>query len=263
MRQDVTLQSPGASPERRTLAQRTTAGGSRADGLFVPDAPPGALVLVPVAAGVVVEAGAAGVRVGGHGVAPGGRRLLRAGERAELHGTAIAMEGASSPEGATRIAAAALLRDAAAGEKPIGGPRLVVLTGPAAGERHALGAEQTLGRGRAATVRIADPQASRVHARVRLGPGGATIEDLRSKNGLRLNGVRVDRRPWPLRAGDEIALGETVLVLEDPAPAPPPRAGGDPAPVTAARARARRIPARLAAAALLALSAAALALAGS
>lgn len=264
MRHEITLYAAGDAPERRPLTQPTAAGGSRADGLFLPGAAPAAALLVPVPAGVVVEAGAPGIRVAGHAVAPGGCRLLRPGERAEIQGTALALERLSPPDGETRVAAAALLRDAAAGAVPIAGPRLVVLTGPAAGERHPLTAEQTLGRGRRATIRIADQQASRVHARVRVGPGGTTIEDLRSKNGLRLNGVRLDRRPIPLRPGDEVAIGETLLALEDPDPAQPrPPGPAAPAAAPGRRPGARRIPAHAAAAALLALSAVALALAAS
>lgn len=269
MRRELTVLRAGAPPEACTVAAPTTAGGSRADGLLLPGAPPAAALLVPCAAGVVVEARAAGVRVAGHALPPGGRRLLRPGERAELQGSSLSVEDAAggpaedcdAPGGATRVAAAALLRDAAAGAGA--GPRLVVLTGPAAGDRHALGEEQTVGRGGAATLRISDPRASRVHARIRAGTGGASIEDLRSKNGVRVNGVRMDGRVAPLRPGDEVAIGDTVLALEDPCPAAPrePR----PAPPARASRPARPAPrgARAAAAALLAACAAALALAGS
>jgi hypothetical protein len=261
VRHEITVHLPGAAPERRALTGATAAGGSRADGVFLPGVAPGAVRLVPAAAGLVVEANAAGLRVAGHAVLPGARRLLRPGERAELQGAAISLEGAASAGGATRVAAAALLRDAAAGNAPIAGPRLVVLTGPAAGERHPLGAEETIGRGRAATIRIADPQASRLHARLRVGHGRAILEDLRSKNGLRLNGVQLDRGPRSVEPGDEIAVGETVLTLEDSWPAAPRRSpAAEPSPGPACR---PRLPAHLAAAALLALSAAALALAGS
>lgn len=247
------------------MSAPATAGGSRADGIVVPGAPPASALLVPVAAGVVIEASAPGVRVAGHAVAPGTRRLLRAGERAEIGGASLELE-AAPPADSTRVAAAALLRDAAAGADPIAGPRLVVLTGPAAGVRHALGAEETIGRGRAASIRLRDPQASRVHARIRLGTDGATIEDLRSKNGLRLNGVRVDRCPAPLRAGDEIGIGDTALAVEGVAP--DARAGAVASAAAApspASPPPRQGPRRrhAAAAALLALCALALALAGS
>jgi hypothetical protein len=253
----LTVLARGADPERREILGPLSAGGSRADGLLLPGAPARALRLLPLPAGVVVEAGAPGVRVGGHPVAPGARRLLRPGERAELRGLAVILERAPPPE-ATRVAASALLRDAARGASPGAGPGLVVLTGPQAGERHPLGAEATIGRGRAAVVRVRDPLASRLHARLRARPGGATLEDLGSKNGVRVNGVAVDRRPCLLAPGDEIAIGETLLALEDPWPDPP--ASSEPRPAPPRRAG---IPPRLAAAVLLALSAAALALAGS
>jgi hypothetical protein len=205
-----------------------------------------------------VEVAVAGARVGGHPVAPGARRLLRPGEAAELQGSSIAIAPAPPDEAGTRVAAAALLRDAARGDSLVAGPRLVVLTGPAAGERRALGADQTVGRGSRAAIRIRDPRASRLHARIRIGPGGATIEDLGSKNGVRLNGVRIERAPSPLHPGDEVVLGDTALTLEDPWRG---------APVNADAAAPERGPGHtrghLAAAALLALSAAALAMAGS
>jgi len=260
----VIVHVPGAEPERRELPGPISAGGSRADGLLLPGAPAGALRLLPLEAGAVVEAGAAGVRVGGHAVRPGARRLLRPGERVELRGFAVVLERAPAPE-ATRAAASALLHQAARGAAPGDGPRLVVLTGPSAGERHALGAEATVGRGRAAVIRIRDPLASRVHARLRAGPGGATLEDLGSRNGVRVNGVPVERLPCPVAPGDEIAVGETLLAFEDPWPDPP--AASEAAPPRSPRPpggpRRPRIPSRLAAALLLALCAAALALAGS
>jgi hypothetical protein len=248
---------PGSAPVRREVAAPVVAGGSHADGLHLPGCPAAALRLLPCAAGVVVEAGATGVRAAGHALHPGARRLLRPGERAELHGAALELT-APPPAEETRAAAAALLRDAAAGDAPPAGLHLVVLSGPAAGARHALGAEQTLGRGRSAGIVLPDPTASRVHARLTLGPAGAQVMDLGSKNGVRVNGVRIDRRPCSLRPGDELVVGETALALAPtdgtPEPDAPP-AGSVPTPAR------RRLSARVAAAALLALSAAALALA--
>lgn len=260
MRHEVTVHGSGPSPERHVLAAAQTAGGSRADAIFLAGAPPAAMRLLPVAAGVVVEAGATGVRVGAHPVAPGTRRLLLPGERAEVQGASIALEPHGARAGETRVAAAALLRDAAAGTDVIAGPHLVVLTGPAAGRRHRLGSEETVGRGRSATIRIADPQISRAHVRVTVDAEGVTVEDLRSKNGTRVNGVPLERRRSPLGPGDELALGGTTLLLEDPARSPSGAPAGRSAPAASPR---RRVPPHAAAAALLALSAVALALAGS
>jgi hypothetical protein len=248
------LERPGAAPERGALAAAGTVGGSRSDGIHVAGAPPRAALLEPCPAGVVVTAGAAGVRAAGHALAPGARRLVRPGESVELCGAALSFPHPAA-EG-TRAAAAALLRDAAAGALPVAGPHLLVLTGPDAGARHALGPVQVLGRGRGADVRVADARASRRHARLRLDEAGAHLEDLGAKNGVRVNGVRLDGAPVPLRARDEIAIGDTLLALEDPGAAPAPEE-------PPAGKRRRRLPPHLAPAVLLALSAAALALAGS
>jgi hypothetical protein len=254
----IRVHAAGGVGEGRALSGAASAGGSRADAILLPGAPPAALRLVPRPAGVVVEAGAAGVRVAGHPVPPGARRLLRPGELAQIQGVALSLEEGADADESTRAAAAALLRDAAAGEAPVQGPRLVVLTGRTAGARHELGTARTIGRGRAAAIRIPDPQASRVHAQVRLEAGGALVEDVRSKNGVRVNGARVERRPVKIEPGDEIAIGETILALEDAGGrrAAASASGRSPAPL-----RAPSPP--LAAALLLGLCAVALAFAGS
>jgi len=256
----LAIHRPGHPTERREVSGSLRVGGSRADDVQLEGAPPSAIRLVPCAGGVVVLAVACGVRVAGRPLSPGTRRLLRSGERAELHGAALVLELAA-PRPGTRVAASALLRDAAAGAPPMAGAHLIVLSGPAAGARHPLLADQTLGRGRAATITIPDAHASRVHARIRVGPAGATVEDLGSKNGVRVNGVRIDRGLCPLRPGDELGVGETALALQDGEDLDRPQATG-----ALARGRVRRrwrlCPApHLLAAALLALSAAALALA--
>lgn len=248
-----------AAPARRDLTRPVIAGGSQADDLYLPGCPAAALRLVPCAAGIVVEATARGVHAAGHLVRPGARRLLRPGEAVTVRGAALEVVP-SPPQEETRAAAAALLRDAATGRAPPAGLHLTVLTGPAAGARHALGAEQTVGRGRSATIVLPDASASRVHARLTLGPGGATIEDLRSKNGVRVNGVRIDRPAFPVRAGDELTVGETVLALADGAgTSAPPSGPGTSAGGAAAQGGGGG--GRLLAAALLAASAVALALA--
>lgn len=274
MRRSVLLHVPDApEPRSAELLSAATAGGSAADPLHLPGLPPAALHLVPCAAGVVVEARASGVRAAGHPLAPGARRLLRAGERAELLGAAISVPPDRGGDG-TRVLAAGLLRAAACGEAPIAGPHLVVLTGRDAGTRLALADEQVLGRGASAEIRLRDPLVSRRHARLRLDARGAVLEDLGAKNGVAVDGVRVERRPARLRDGSEIGLGGTTLALVLAAPAAagaaspggPERATGDAGAPAPPRSRARRAgPGHgrpIAAAALLAASAAALALSG-
>lgn len=256
MPQALTIIRAGAEPQRFDLSSAATAGGSLADLVSLPGAPAAALHLRPCVAGVVVEARATGVRAAGRLLRPGARRLLRPGEEVEIGASRIRLAPSVAPD-ATRAAAAALVRAAAASANPITAPKLVVLTGSEAGACHPLGAEQILGRGCAAAIRIPDPQASRRHARLCLGTTGASIEDLGSKNRVRVNGVAIERRPCVLRNGDEITVGDTTLalVLETHVAAAP--AASD-AP---ARRPGRLLGRHAAAAALLGLCAAALALA--
>ena len=258
VRHAILLQRAGVETEERELLSAVTAGGSRADRLSLPGAPAGAIRLQPCAAGVIAEARATGVRAAGRPLLPGARRLLRPGEGVEVGDSCIRLPPAAVAE-RTCLAAAALLRDAAASpDAPVAGPHLLVLTGASAGTRYALVADQVLGRGRSAAIRLADPLASRRHARLRLEAGGASVEDLGSKNGLRVNGVAVERRPCPLQDGDEIAVGETVLALVN---APAREATPSLAAPGAAPSKAIASRTRAAAAALLGLCAAALALA--
>lgn len=72
--------------------------------------------------------------------------------------------------------------------------------------------ENVLGRGLDASARIGSATVSRRHARIVLGTGSATIEDLGSKNGTFLNGRRLTG-PTPLAERDTIGLGELRLVF--------------------------------------------------
>jgi hypothetical protein len=148
----------------------------------------------------------------------------------------------AAPE--TRKLAASLILRAAGGE-PVAGPRLLVLDGPLAGRRLPLGAEETLGRGPEATVRLPDPGASRVHARIRAAGSALVLDDLGSKNGLRVNGRTLSPRGRRLAPGDEILVGSTRLALEADPPPDPDEATGPPVvepPDGAAGATARGAP---------------------
>lgn len=80
---------------------------------------------------------------------------------------------------------------------------------------------------------------SKHHARFRLDGEGPAVQDLGSRNGVFVNGVRAERTP--LVPGDEVRLGPVALVVEEelrPRPAAPPPAVMPPdhpnAPVVAA-----------------------------
>jgi len=88
---------------------------------------------------------------------------------------------------------------------PVGGPsgphRRIELDGPVL----------VLGRGLEADLQLADVGVSRRHAEVRLDADGASVVDLGSTNGTRVNGRRVASAP--LRDGDHIGLGATDIVF--------------------------------------------------
>jgi DNA-binding winged helix-turn-helix (wHTH) protein len=69
-----------------------------------------------------------------------------------------------------------------------------------------------LGRDAEATIWFDRPGVSRLHARVVVGPHGATLEDLGSTNGTWLRGERVVA-PTALRDGDDIRLGPVVVTF--------------------------------------------------
>jgi hypothetical protein len=67
----------------------------------------------------------------------------------------------------------------------------------------------TIGRLAECDVVIADPGASRWHARIRFQDGAYLLTDLGSTNGTQVNGELVQEHP--LSDGDRITIGETVL----------------------------------------------------
>ncbi len=85
-----------------------------------------------------------------------------------------------------------------------------------------------IGRGAEADVAIPDGKISRRHAEIRLDEDRLSISDLGSTNGTFVNGVRI-QGVYPLRVGDEIRVGHTVLSVQ----AGLARAGQPPMPIPA------------------------------
>ncbi len=67
-----------------------------------------------------------------------------------------------------------------------------------------------IGRGADCQLALDDPMVSRKHAALRVYAGNALIEDLGSRNGVFLNGVRIDKSE-PLRDADLIRIGSQDL----------------------------------------------------
>lgn len=97
---------------------------------------------------------------------------------------------------------------------------LVAVEGPDQGRSFALTAQSVIGRDPTATVHLTDEEVSRRHAIVSLGEGTITIEDLGSFNGTHMDGGEITAET-PLRVGDRIRVGQTVLELREVAGADP------------------------------------------
>jgi hypothetical protein len=122
-------------------------------------------------------------------------------------------EPAAEPEqgdvGHTMIYSAERLRPAEAGPAP---PQTAIVE--AEGRRMVVGRTgAVIGRSRDCDIVLGDGNVSRRHAEVVPTPEGWAVKDLRSTNGVLLNGRRIDGSA-PLRPGDRIELGTTELRFE-------------------------------------------------
>jgi diguanylate cyclase (GGDEF)-like protein len=91
-------------------------------------------------------------------------------------------------------------------------PFLIVLAGNNVSEMYALSQpEVTIGRAKAATIRIDDDGISRMHAKLTSADGVVHVEDLGSSNGTLLNGEKLVA-PVVLKDGDKLTLGATTIL---------------------------------------------------
>jgi hypothetical protein len=68
-----------------------------------------------------------------------------------------------------------------------------------------------VGRAPSCQIFLDGSKVSRLHARVVVGAGSATVEDLGSSNGVFVNGSRVPRGSHELRDGDTLVVGDFVI----------------------------------------------------
>ncbi|MEM9196002.1 MAG: FHA domain-containing protein, partial [Myxococcota bacterium] len=73
--------------------------------------------------------------------------------------------------------------------------------------------EITIGRKEGNTIRLTERNVSRRHAKLFKANGAFTVEDLRSYNGVKVNGHRIDGAVH-LKAGDQITIGDYSLALQ-------------------------------------------------
>ncbi|MHB8877908.1 MAG: sigma 54-interacting transcriptional regulator, partial [Myxococcaceae bacterium] len=91
--------------------------------------------------------------------------------------------------------------------------KVVAMFGPRRGVVRELDGRLVIGRAGEAGLQLVDDKVSREHCALDPVEGGHSCADLGSRNGTFVNGTRVEA-PVALRPGDQIAVGESVLVYE-------------------------------------------------
>ncbi|GAA2600101.1 FHA domain-containing protein [Streptomyces lienomycini] len=177
-------------------------------------------VLVTAPAGTALAAVASALAAalpGGEG--PGSGQVV-------LYAGAQRLDGQRSTLGEPPLIDGAVLCLGAPGEpdpqaEPADVPaQLHVVAGPDAGGVHLLhGGQIRLGRSADADVALDDPDVSRMHCAVTVGPDArVSVADLGSTNGTTLDGTRVGSRPVRFAPGALLRIGESALRL---VPVPP------------------------------------------
>jgi S1-C subfamily serine protease len=111
---------------------------------------------------------------------------------------------------------------------------LSIRTGDDRGRKVTVGAEElVVGRDPGADLVLEDDEISRFHASFRrLADGGVELKDLGSRNGTFVDGALITE-PRLLQGGEQVRLGETVILVEAPATAGAKRAAAAPAAASA------------------------------
>ena len=100
--------------------------------------------------------------------------------------------------------------------------KLICFAGPGEGRSYMLRKERTaLGRDPRNDVTVDNPSISRRHAEIVLDPKHALLADLGSRNGVFVNGKRVQKAA--LCAGDTLRIGDCLFILEEVVPSSPSR----------------------------------------
>jgi pSer/pThr/pTyr-binding forkhead associated (FHA) protein len=94
--------------------------------------------------------------------------------------------------------------------------KLLITDGTGAKREHDLVDDvTTMGRGSGNIIQVKDKEASRTHCRIEKTPdGGHRLVDLKSRNGVKVNGVKVENQA--LKHMDKISIGDFVLVYDSP-----------------------------------------------
>lgn len=193
MRLQMTVVRVDAASEPLEVAVECAPGATAAD-------------LEPALQGVLGIESVGGVRVDGH---------LLAGS--EPVGRAPLVDGAVLAVGApTRVAASP--RDVAVHASALS---LAVVGGPDAGRSFDIRAGTLrIGRAGDADLVVDDPDLSRVHAELAVGPDGVTLRDCGSTNGSSIDGHRLGGEPQAITTASLVTLGSSRFRLRAPAARP-------------------------------------------
>jgi serine/threonine protein kinase len=131
-------------------------------------------------------------------------------------GQASQAGGPPVPRSATEAEILASMQPTIVAGKPDRRALLKIIKGAQAGLKYALGNGTAIGFGKKKNdLHLDDDFVSRAHARIDRQEGDYVLMDLKSKNGTKVNGRRLESySPYPLSTGDQIEMGDTVLVFE-------------------------------------------------
>ncbi len=204
---------------------RVTVGGDQTDGIVLPGMERSLLELTLEKGRATVKAKRA-LRVGAALFPPHVSRLLLAGEEVVL-ADGIVIRRPADPEHAkarkakeTAFVARELLGGLLPQPQDTRSATLTCVTGADVGVVFPLAfGESVLGRSDEVDVRLHDRSVSRHHARLVKRGRDFLVEDLRTTNGIYVNGLKV-KGFRALESGDVIELGHTILRYDGPARAP-------------------------------------------
>jgi pSer/pThr/pTyr-binding forkhead associated (FHA) protein len=163
-----------------------------------------------------------GTRVDGERLAPRHPRPIAPGAEIKLGQITLAFDGTvGAVAGAERTATIArrLVSDLFAASSDMATPSLAIVGGVPAKPPLRLEANDrryVAGRGETCDLQLVSEEISREHAEIIRLWDGVVVNDLGSKNGVRVNDVAVSGRRR-LRDGDLIQIGPATLRLSDPA----------------------------------------------
>lgn len=162
-----------------------------------------------------------GTQVNGHKLPKGEKRLLRNGDVIAIAAYDLTFERvvASGKKGSEPSGEVAreVVKDVMRGLGPgKGKPYFRVMNGPKEGQRIEIpdAKELVFGRDEGVDVLLNDDLISRRHAKVRRDWSGTHVEDLESRNGIRVNKKKVTKRT--LKDRDELEIGGIRLLYLDP-----------------------------------------------